>query len=137
MTTNMVIGIAAGVVTAGVFAAIYWMVYRPLDDFECKNSALLKQGVPAEARILRIWQPLQMVVSDIPGGYTYICAVLEVIVPGRPPVQAKMKFKVQNANLANFKTGNYVQGVKADPKDPARIAVEGACLMTPQDEQPS
>ncbi|MFN3940100.1 MAG: hypothetical protein ACK4IY_05905, partial [Chitinophagales bacterium] len=106
-------GIAAFILVGIVGFIGYRIFFRPaliaLD--------ILKEGEPATAVILKVWETGRTVEQN-----PRIGLKLEVYPPERIPFEVEIKQNVAKEELAKFKEGRTLK-VKLDPKNPKNIAV--------------
>ena len=79
---------------------------------------LRTRGVPAEARILEVWDTHMRVNDDPVVGF-----LLEVRPTDREPFQAKTKGLISIVFIPQFQPGAIVP-VRFDPDDPSRVALD-------------
>jgi len=79
------------------------------------RNRLMQAGVPAQAKILQIWQTGMMINNNPQVGM-----LLEVHREGQEPYQAQMTQVVPMIRLASIQPGNVLE-VRVDPEDPAKM----------------
>ncbi len=84
-----------------------------------KNSAVLAHGESAQAVILKVWETGTVMNETNP----QIGMLLEVRPANRPVFQAEAKMFISMLQIPQFQPGAVV-GVKYDPNDPRKVAVD-------------
>jgi len=79
---------------------------------------LQNTGLPAQAKILRIWDT-GMTVNDDP----VVGFLLEVYLEGQPAYQAKTKLRISRLDIPSIQPGLTV-AVRVDPNDHRRVALD-------------
>jgi len=104
------------VLLAALFLPTCALVDRVSGVSEARD--LQKTGMPAQAKILRIWDT-GMTVNDDP----VVGFLLEVYLEGQPAYQAKTKLRISRLDIPGIQPGLTV-AVRVDPNDHRRVALD-------------
>ncbi len=104
-------GVVGALVTLGISAAVYTGLLRPM----LRAQAVLEQGEPAEATVLKVWDT-GWTVNDDP----QVGLLLAVRPPGGAPFQAKAKCVVSRLVVGTLQPGAVVP-VRYDPEDRQQV----------------
>lgn len=113
IATHSVVGIVITVVVTAVFVGVFGLAFGPL----FRASKLLQTGIPAEAKILKVWDT-GTTVNEQPE----IELLLEVEPKSGARYETKTKAVVSRLQAAWYMPGARV-GVRVDPKNPNRVVI--------------
>ena len=103
-----------------IMLLVFGRVLLPLLKGSARNNQLIKQGLPAQATILRIWDT-GVTVNDNPRvGFLLAVRPME-----RPAFQAEAYMLVSRIAVAQYQPGALVE-VRYDPSNSAKVAIVGA-----------
>jgi hypothetical protein len=102
-----------------IMLLVFGRVLLPLLKSSARNSQLIKQGLPAQATILRIWDT-GVTVNDNPR----VGFLLEVRPMERPAFQAEASMLVSRIAVAQYQPGALVE-IRYDPSDSTKVAIVG------------
>jgi hypothetical protein len=117
MLMTVLICLGSGVVTLlalGGTGALVWFILKSVRQ----DSGILKNGTPAQATILKVWETGTCLNNQPQLGFN-----LEVRPPSGAPYQAQAKGIIPMVNIPQFQPGAIVN-VKISPTDPSKVALD-------------
>jgi len=99
-----------------IFGGVFWIFFRPM----IVSNKLLKTGVRAKAKILKVWDT-GVTVNQNP----QVGMLLEVTPTDRMPFQAEAKQIISRLNPSLYQQGMEVN-VRFDPDDTDKVAIESS-----------
>ena len=97
-----------------IFGGVFWIFFRPI----IVSNKLLKTGVRAKAKILKVWDT-GVTVNQNP----QVGLMLEVTPQNKMPYQAETKQIISRLNPSLYQPGMEVN-VRFDPDDTEKVAIE-------------
>lgn len=97
-----------------VFGLVFWKVFRPIHV----SKKLLRTGVRAKAKIVKVWDT-GVTVNKNP----QVGLLLDVTPPHKMPYQTEMRQIISRLNPSVYQAGMEVD-VRIDPDDESKIAIE-------------
>ena len=99
-----------------IFGGVFWIFFRPM----IVSNKLLKSGVRAKAKILKVWDT-GVTVNQNP----QVGMLLEVTPQNKMPFQAEAKQIISRLNPSLYQPGMEVN-VRFDPDDTDKVAIESS-----------
>lgn len=123
-----ILSIILPLLIGGIVVVVVGAVFGGMFLNSMKSRQLITNGEPARAVILKVWETGMVMNETNP----QVGLLLEVQPANRPAFQAETKMFISMIQVPQFQPGA-VLGVKYDPKDPRKVAVEsvGGSMSAP------